>query len=307
MKEKSKKTTPKESNYVDTLESTDVSSVFFSHYNKSTNPLENKKISGIIDNFVSLFQRSLSAFLGKKMELGFNSSKFSTVSELNITNPPYILSSVRFAPQNLSGLVFFDYAFIHTIIDILYGAGNYKSDVIISNLGNLGMVIAKKIIELCMASLQEAISEYEKTQITHLKTTEQTSLILNQPLSDQFFDLTFHADFNGVNCLFHIAIPDALFEEMTIKEDIETIENQEPLVIKNTIKKDIIDSTVTLIASLQEIKLSITDIMNLKSGDVIPIHDPTIVYLSHNQKVIFKASVGQLNSSRVVKILDTLS
>lgn len=300
------KKTKKKSDNVETSESNDMSSVFFSQYNTKMMPLENKKISGVIENFVVLFKRSLSGFLGKKIEFAFDDIKFCETHDLNIDKSPCVLSSIRLTPINQLGLIYFNHALIHTVIDILFGAGIYNSDTVISSLGKSGTVIAQKVAELCLIAFQEAVSEYEKIHIELIKTTEQQGLILNQPLADQFFNLTFHVDFNGVNCPLSIAIPDTLFENLTLQEEVVPAENKDRISASNTLKKDIIDSTVILVASLQEIKLKISDIMELKSGDLIPIQDPTLVYLSHNQKKMFKASAGQSNALRVVKIMDTL-
>ena len=228
------------------------------------------------------------------------------LQEFNLDKIPVVLSSIQFSPQNQLGLVFFNYAFMHFVIDILYGAGNYKNDTMITSLGKSSITIAEKVTSLCLAALQEAISEYHPMQLGLLKTTEHRSLILNQPLPDQFVHLTFHATLNGVACPLHIAIPDAVFDEITFQEGTQPIENMNNTVVNDTLKKDIIDSTITLIATLQDIKLKITDIMNLKTGDLIPIQDPTIVFMAHDQKKIFRGTVGQANSQRVVKIIDTL-
>jgi flagellar motor switch protein FliM len=297
---------PKTPEVNDSLEAQEVSSVFFSQYKAIHSPLENKKIVGIIENATNLFKKSLSDFLAKKIDLHFNTIQFSTVADLNLGETPYVLSSIHFTPSDLSGLIYFDYVFIHNVIDILFGAGIYKSKAIISSLGKSGGVIAKKVIEFFIAGLQEAISEHEKTQINLLKITENSSLILNQPLPEQFFDLAFEVEFNGVNAQLHIAIPDLIFENIIVDNKANPFENSDDIIVKDSLKKEIIDSTVTLTAYLQDIKLKVSDIMELKSGDMISIHDPTIVYLAHNQKKIFKGSVGQSNSLRVVKILDPL-
>lgn len=304
--DKKAKASPKAAEVVDSLETNEVSSVFFSHYKAMHSPLENKKIAGIIENISNLFQKSLSDFLAKKIELHFNTIQFSTVAELNLDKTPYVLSTIHFTPSDLSGLIYFDYAFIHNVIDILFGAGIYKGGTIISTLGKSGGMIAKKVIEFFIAGLQEAISEHEKTQINLLKITEHSGLILNQPLPDQFFDLTFDVEFDQVKTQLHVAIPDIIFENITVDSKTNPFENSDDIIVKDSLKKEIIDSTVTLTAFLQDIKLKVSDIMELKSGDMISIHDPTVVYLAHNQKKIFKGSVGQSNSLRVVKILEPL-
>jgi flagellar motor switch protein FliM len=313
MKEKNtndkKVKTPKTAEVVDSLETNGVSSVSFSQYSQYKaihSPLENKKIAGLIENITNLFQRSLSDFLGKKIDLHFNTMQISTVAELSLDKTPYVLSSIHFTPSDLSGLIYFDYAFIHNVIDILFGAGIYKSDTIISSLGKSGGIIAKKVTELFILNLQDAISEHEKIQINLLKTTEHSGMILNQPFPDQVFDLAFEVEFNGMKSQLHIAVPDVIFENIAVDNQTNLFENADDVIVNDSLKKEIIDSTVTLTAFLQDIKLKVSDIMELKSGDMISIHDPTIVYLAHNQKKIFKGSIGQSNSLRVVKILDPL-
>lgn len=283
-----------------------VSSVFSSPYSTPMAPLENQKIAGILENFVVLFQRSVSNFLGKKMAFQFENIQLVTPNELQIEEKGFILSSIRFVPHQQLGLVFFDYAFIHSVIDILFGAGSVKSEAIIQSLGKSGVAIAKKVAELAVNALQSAISEYDTIQISLLKTTEQQGLILNQPLPNQFYSCRFHAELNDQRGLFQMAIPGDFFDDMMAEETVMPIENKAPSTVNNTLKKDIIDSTITVVASLQDITLKITDIMNLKAGDLIPIFDPTLVYLSHNQKNFFKGSVGQSNALRVVTIVDAI-
>jgi flagellar motor switch protein FliM len=289
----------------ETSESTDLSSVFFSHYNTSAIPVENKKRASIIECFIICCERKLSTFLGRKTEVTFEGMKVCEIKELNLDKTPVILSSALYAPYNQTGLLFFDYALMQGVMDILFGAGPYKNKTTITTLGKFGIVIAKKLSELCLSALQEAVSEYEHLQINLLKTTEQRSLILNQSLPDQVFNLTFQINLEEIICRLNIAIPDAIFNEITAQAELSPIENQQTSMINDAVKKDIIDSTITLTASLQDIKLKITDIMNLKSGDLIPIQDPTIVCLSHHQKKLFKGSVGQSNAVRVVKIIDS--
>jgi hypothetical protein len=57
--DKKAKASPKAAEVVDSLETNEVSSVFFSHYKAMHSPLENKKIAGIIENITNLFQKSL--------------------------------------------------------------------------------------------------------------------------------------------------------------------------------------------------------------------------------------------------------
>ena len=45
-------------------------------------------------------------------------------------------------------------------------------------------------------------------------------------------------------------------------------------------------------------------LMKLKPGDVIPINDPSMVYVCTDQVKLFKAVAGTAKSQRVVKILD---
>ena len=69
------------------------------------------------------------------------------------------------------------------------------------------------------------------------------------------------------------------------------------------IENQVVDSNITIIASLPEINFKAKDLMSLKNGDLIPIGDPTLVDVYLNDVKLFCANAAQANSKRIIKIL----
>jgi flagellar motor switch protein FliM len=75
---------------------------------------------------------------------------------------------------------------------------------------------------------------------------------------------------------------------------------------RTAIEAQVVDSSVTVCVSLPEISIKASDLVALKNGDLIPIGDPTLVYVCLNNTRLFCGNAGQANSSRVVKILSEI-
>jgi len=281
---------------------------FFSGISSKIVPLENKAITGLIDNFILDLTGSFTVFLGKKANIVFDSVQFYSAEDSSLEKKAAILSSFQIATLTQNGLVHFDFPFMHSAIDILYGASGPANGQLMSQLGKAGGHIAEKFTQYVLASFQSALQEYKQTTLTHLLTSDHASIILNKYLPDYYFELLFKVDLNGASGQFSVIVPEALFEEIaqdkTLEQPAELQRKRRPANEK--LKKDIIDSTITLIACLEGTTLKIKKIMELKSGDVIAIKDPTDVFLVHNNKRLFKGTAGQSDAKRVVQVDETL-
>ena len=74
----------------------------------------------------------------------------------------------------------------------------------------------------------------------------------------------------------------------------------------DAIKTQVVDSIVNISISLPDVSMKANDFLNLKEGDLIPIGDPTMVYVCLNNYKLFRAVAGQSNSNLVVKITEQI-
>lgn len=273
------------------------------------NPLENKKTTSIIETFVTAYQKKLTSFLHKKINIQFSSINISKLDDYHDKDKRMIWTSFAINEGVHYGLVVFDYPFLHTVINLLYGGQVNHQEPMIKNLGKSGHKIAEKFAHMSMSMFEQAMAEYGSVGLHLLKTAEQLGLVLNQSSSENHYQLSFQVSFYDLDTSLSFIIPCSFFDALTFNAPIDS--HQEASTAMNMdfselLQQELVESTVTLEAFLPSMSLKIKEAMNLKTGDLIPIGDPTMVELLLNQKKLFKALVGRANNRRVVKIIDRI-
>jgi flagellar motor switch protein FliM len=75
---------------------------------------------------------------------------------------------------------------------------------------------------------------------------------------------------------------------------------------RTAIKSEVMDSFVTVRTNMKDVPMKVKDFMNLKEGDVIPIADPTLVYVCLNDLKLYRGVAGQSNGKVVVKVVSQI-
>lgn len=275
--------------------------------NSNLNPTENKSILSVIEQFCMTFSEQFSAYLGKKIEVEFSSIDCIEPNLKTDNINDYILST--FSIENVAGLglVLFDNQLLDITIDSLFGAertGEKRSEY---TFGKCSLNIAQEIVTKALNIIQKAISEYTECSISLIKTSIHLKDIAYQNVSERVFQFGFKIKGKNGSQHFICLLPELVVEHIIYHNQELTNQSTEEknILINNQLKNDVIDTTINLIAVLPDIKLKFNDVMNLKSGDLIPIPDPNEVELRVGNKKLYKALVGQSNSYRVVKTLES--
>ncbi len=273
-------------------------------------PLENAKVLNLIESFVAESQKKLSSFLRKKIIVQFISITACDLGKLHSEENNIIFSTFEIPSLKQKGLIYFDFLFLHTVINLLYGGNIDPNEPTITGLGKAGIKIAGHISGVCLNILQKALEELITTDINLLKTSQQLNLLISQPTPEPCFHLVFQVNFGEISSHLNFIIAEQGLQHLVADQSTEPVETNHSASqdehFRALLKNELIDSTVTIRACLPEIKLKVKDVMNLKAGDMIPIGDPTIGYIMLNQKKLFKVLAGKSNSIRVLKIIDNI-
>lgn len=281
---------------------------FLSEFSTTLLPLENPKIIGIIEQFITDLQREVTGFLRKKARFEFNAVNVCDPMEVRAIENPAAFASFQIQPEGKYGLLFFPFDFLHHTINLLFGGSANRNEDIMRGLGKSGQTIARKITEMSLGAFQNALSSHIPVTLECARISDVPGLVLNQLDNTQLFNFSFKATIDGLESRFHIAIPEPLIELLSIPPEPPKVTPSEMATptIDSRKRSELIDSTVTVSAILPSIKIQLKDVLNLKSGDTIPVKDPNEVYLMLNNKRLFRATPGKSNDVRVVKIEEML-
>lgn len=254
------------------------------------------------------YEKYLTAFLRKRIVIKMDSFNFAKASAcLNANDEKVIYSIFRINPKDDYGMVLIDFSVLHQTINLLYGGKLNTKETIIESPGKIGTIIAEKISLLCLNSFAAACHEFGPLNYEIVKTTSSHNLATNLGLGteDEVYILELTVFFDEFEAKIKLLLSEAFFPEfIPVKADGH--KHREKDFWRTAIKTQVVDSLVTISVSLPDVTMKVKDFMALKDGDIVPISDPTMVYVCLNNLKLFRASAGQANSKRVAKIINQI-
>ncbi len=270
---------------------------------------DNKKIIHITEFFAEEGSKRLSSFLRKKITIALNSISTGLFKEIEHDYSKMLMLGFQAGPGEQFGFIMFDFLLLHSVINLLYGGKLSTDEQIIDTPGRTGIQIARKVSDICLQVFQDALNEHLKTDLLLSNLSTSLYSVFNQKF-DACCDFAFNFSMDAVSGVLHLVIPESILVNITSESgehsDITEQDSDQDLYFSGQLKHELIDSKVTICAMLPDISLLVKDVVNLRAGDVIPIGDPTLVYIAHNQKKLFSAIAGQSSSRRIVEIIDTV-
>lgn len=270
---------------------------------KTDELIEHRSVVGMVHRFTVHFAEQLSNYLGKKITVELDQMELIESQSMLDALRDVIYASYSMNNEREMGVVILDYALLDMFIDFLFGydsPGEAKKEFA---FGACSLKIAQEIAQFSLTVFEKVISEYTQFQCSLQRATTSIKDISHQRVAPNCYEIVFRVNVKKLSRSMRIFIPQAIIERIVYGTDMKSpgTNQQDEEALKDQLKNDIIDTTVNLVAVLPAIKLRFNEVLNLKSGDLIPIDDPTQVELCVDNKKLYKAQVGQVNSYRVVK------
>lgn len=269
--------------------------------------LQSKTFTNIIDLTWSECEKILSAFIRKKTNVKFKSSDSGKLSSCLVElNEKQVYSVFQVAGYHDYVIVVNPLPFLHQSINALFGGALNPKEAIMESPGKIGLLVAEKLGTLVLEGFSSACKEYGKLSFERVKTVTLTSLISKFSMDEDVYRLTYIVSLGEIESEFTIIIQAKFLDKFLPKETLEESDETgiEHDIWRDAIKSQVIDSDITIIASLPSIRLSAKELLDLKEGDLIPISDPTSVKITLNDVQLFLGQAAQANEKRIVKILD---
>ena len=252
-------------------------------------------------------EKLLSSFLRKKIAIKsnpFNTSELNTC--FNEITQQHVYAVFRVSPKDKCGLIIIDMQLLHQSINLLFGGKIDATDSIITHPGQIGLLISENIAQLFATAYVQAVKEYENIECEVLKTGFLPNLPTNYAIDDNVRTLDLSVILEDVQASVKYVFSECLLKDLMPVHDVESTPPQERNIWHDQIQSQVVDSYVNISITLSEINMSVKDFMTLKQDDVIPVADPTQVYVCLNNTKLFKATAGQANSKLVAKITSKL-
>ncbi|QDP73472.1 hypothetical protein FOG18_13305 [Legionella israelensis] len=295
---------PTEDNQPESSKESPENKGFSSAFDPDSIALKDPNVRSFTETFIIDFNKRLSSFLGRSFESLFKELQYIRTQDILESKEQQIYSNFRIENQSEQGILIFEPVFLHKIINFLFGSNGQEEEDKLIQFGPCALKIAQKIAHVCLLSIEKSLEEIEKSTIHLVDSHNNPKAIRRRDISERSCQIFFHVQGMQTCTTLSLVLPEAFIQKISFQTNAEnpSRENQ-PL---NPLHQDLIDSSVDLIAVLPQIKLKLSEVMNLKSGDLIPISNPEEVELKLGERKAYKAIVGQANEKRVVKITNVL-
>lgn len=264
----------------------------------------NKKIlSNIVNLTTAECEKNLTSFLRKKLTMSHkktDTKKLSDYMQENTNKQVYTLFQIT--PNDQYGMVALDLPFLYHAISLLYGGQNSKDEPIFENPGKVGLVVAEKIAQSCIDGFTVTAHEYGQLECQTIKTITQPNLSSKLNVEDSLYIFEMSLHLGELESTVTFMIMENFFKQF-LTVNAAAVKHVESNFWRSAIETQVADSFVEVQAILPSISIKLNDLVAMKNGSLIPISDPTLVYISLNELKLFRANAGQANAKRVAKII----
>lgn len=273
---------------------------------ENSGQINSHALTNIKELCVAECENIFTSFLRKKIIVKFKSANHVQLSEC-ITDKmeKHVFSVFQLTPSEEYGMVAIDLALLHHSITLLYGGMINSKDQIIETPGKIGIIIAEKLCELALDGFKKACSEFGEVSYKVLKTMTLPNLTSKLDLEDHVYAIEMIVVLGEIETSLCLLVTEDFLEEF-IPVKPEEVSHIDSNFWRTAIETQVVDSFVSLSMTLPEINIKVNDLNTLKDGDLIPLTDPTAVYVCLNNLKLFRAKAGQANSKRVVKIVSEI-
>lgn len=270
------------------------------------NAINEKAFKNITELAAAECEKTLTAFLRKKIHsisVKTNNGVLSSCFENKMEKHVYTVFQVM--PMKIYGMLAIDYTFLHQVVNLVFGGSIESVEATFQTPGKVGLLIAEKTAAAILDGFVKACGDYGKLGYEIINTIPQPNLTSKLALDQKTYSIDITTKMGTFESVFSIAVQEEFFHTFIPfnTEKTTATTHVESTLWRSAIEKQVIDSYVSVKVNLPEVSMKMSDIMKLKSGDLIPIADPTDVFVLLNDLKLFQASAGQANNKRVIKIV----
>lgn len=230
----------------------------------------------IYEKFMRSFRVSLSSSLRKIASLNHASTDFLKFGEFINTLPmPTCMSVLRFNALRGSSLFVIESKLAYALVDSFFGGADRPYTKIEGkDFTPIELSIVRKVVELALADLEAAWSSVEKIDASFVRTEVNPQFVGIVPPTDVVIASTFDVELENANGTITLVIPYSTIEPIKQKLSsgfqVESDQTDKKLWT-SIINEQLLETEVELKVDLGKTEISLSDLMDLKVGDVIPL------------------------------------
>ena len=262
------------------------------------------------ERFARLFRIALFNFLRRAAEISVSGIQVQKFSEfIQGLFVPTNLNVIRMSPLRGRALIVMEPRFVFTAVDNFFGGGGqFYNKVEGREFTPTEMRIIRLILDMIFKDLNEAWKPVMDVEFEYINSEVNPQFANIVSPSEIVVISTIHVELEGGGGDINIAMPYTMIEP--IRELLDAVTSDRGEVDgrwQESLRTEIMRSEVTLNSKLIEKEMLISDVIELKKGDVIPIELPETVLLEVENVPVFRGKLGLSDGNYAIEIIEKMS
>lgn len=260
----------------------------------------------INERFARKFRVSLFNMLRRSAEISVAGVQMLKFAEyVHSMFVPTSLNIVKISPLRGSALCVFDPKLVFILVDNFYGGIGRHAKIEGREFSATEQRVINMVLHDAFDDLVDAWKPVMPVEFkfSNMEVNPQFANIVSP--SEVVVVSTFHVELDGGGGDFQVTIPYAMIEPIRdlldagIQSDISERDERWAIALRDEIKM----AEVELSLPLTEATMSLSKIMDLKAGDIIPIQMPDLLTLRAEDIPVFRGKLGVSNGNMALKIV----
>ncbi|KMV29708.1 flagellar motor switch protein FliM [Photobacterium swingsii] len=264
----------------------------------------------INERFARHMRISLFNMLRKTAEVSINGVQMIKFGEYqNTLYVPTSLNMVRFRPLKGTGLITMEARLVFILVENFFGGdGRFHAKIEGREFTPTERRIVQMLLKLVFEDYREAWSPVMGVEFEYLDSEVNPTMANIVSPTEVIVVSSFHIEVDGGGGDFHVVMPYSMVEPIRelLDAGVQSDKMDTDVRWSKALRDEIMDVPVNMRAKLLDVDLSLRDLMELQTGDVIPIDMPEAATVFVEDLPTYRAKMGKAGDNVALKITEKL-
>ena len=259
----------------------------------------------INERFARMFRVNLYGLLRRSPEVAVNPVEMKKWSEyVQTLHVPTSLNMVRIHPLRGIGIVLLEPKLVFAIVDNFFGGNGRHAKIEGRDFTATEQRIIQMVLKNAFVDLKEAWSHVANIEVEYMQSELNPAFANIVSPSEIVVVTSFHVELEGGGGDVHVTMPYSMIEPLREALDSgmtsDRVEHDERWAY--SLKEEIDDAEVEISTVLGHSRISLGDLLNLKTGDIVPCDFGGKVTVMAEAVPVFRGTLGLSRGQQAIKV-----
>ena len=217
---------------------------------------------------------------------------------------PTSLNLVRFLPLSGTGLMIFESKLVFALIDMYFGGSGRHAKIEGRDFTPTENQLIQMLMEQVIEGLQEAWAPVMSLNVEFLSREMNPSFANIVSPTEIVVVSKLRVNIEGRGGDIHITLPYSMLEPMkdTLRAGMQSDRADREERWSQILRNELEDCDVTLVTRMGSIDMSVSSLLDMRAGDILPCEFDGKAVVSSDGVALFTGMLGQQGGKRVVRV-----